>query len=167
MEQKIQLLIVDDEADFLETIADRMEMRGFDVTKALNGAEAIEAVKKKKYDIALLDLKMPGLDGIEVLKILKDQHQYIEVIILTAHGSIETAFDASKIGAFGFLSKPYDFDELIVTIRNAFELRLKKKFENDKDKMDILSERISELSIGAESALDILEEMRKMDNDIK
>ncbi|MFH1052300.1 MAG: response regulator [bacterium] len=167
MENNIQLLIVDDEADFLDTIASRMEMRGFDVTKAYNGNQALEAVKMKKYDIALLDLKMPGIDGFEVLKVLKKEHKYIEVIILTAHGSVESAFDTSKLGAYGFLTKPYDFDELINTIKDAYELRLKKKFENNADYLNVILDKISELPLGTESSLDMLEELSKLDNSEK
>lgn len=164
MSEKIQLLIVDDEIDFLDTIATRMEMRGFDVTKASNGAKAIDATKTKKYDIALLDLKMPGLDGTEVLKILKQDHKYIEVIILTAHGSVEAAFDTTKLGAYGFLTKPYDFDQLIDTINSAYQLRLKKKFENNDEKLSALLDKIQSLPIGSENALDMLDELRKLDD---
>ena len=169
MSEKIQLLIVDDEIDFLNTIAQRMEMRGFDVTKASNGAEAIEATKTKKYDIALLDLKMPGLNGIEVLEILKKEHKYLEVIILTAHGSIDSAFDTSKLGAFGFLTKPYEFENLIEIIMQAYKKRLLKKFESDKDKYDELLEKAmipSEIT-SAESSLDMLMELKKLDNEDK
>ena len=167
MENKIKLLIIDDEADFLDTIASRMEMRGFEVTKAYNGEQALKAVKKKKYDIALLDLKMPGLDGYDVLKVLKSEHKYIEVIILTAHGSIESAFDTSKLGAFSFLTKPYDFDELIKTIKEAYEVRLKKKFENDAEHLGKIIDKISELPLGTENYLDMLDELKKLDNSDK
>lgn len=167
MEKKIQLLIVDDEIDFLDTIADRMEMRGFDVTKASSGQAALEAVANKKFDIALLDLKMPGLDGFEVLKRLKKEHKYIEVIILTAHGSIEAAFDTSKLGAFGFLTKPYDFEELIKVIKDAYEHRLKNKFADDPELLEKLMEKTKNLPLGAENALDIIDELKKLDNDIK
>lgn len=167
MSSKIQLLIVDDEIDFLDTIATRMEMRGFEVAKASSGEAALEATKAKKYDIALLDLKMPGLDGTEVLKVLKRDHKYIEVIILTAHGSVEAAFDTTKLGAFGFMTKPYDFEQLIVKIKDAYEARLKKKFENDNEKLNELLNRIQDIPLGAESSLDMLDEMRKLDDGVK
>ncbi len=167
MENKIQLLIVDDEIDFLDTIANRMEMRGFDVTKASSGQEALDAVKQKKFDIALLDLKMPGLDGFEVLKILSKEHKYIEVIILTAHGSIEAAFDTSKLGAFGFLTKPYDFDELVQVIKDAYERRLKNKFANDPELLELLMNKTKDIPLGSENALDILDELKKLDDKIK
>ncbi len=167
MQEKINLLIIDDEEDFLDTIAKRLEMRGFDVTTASDGYKALEAVKSKKYDIALLDLKMPGLDGFEVLRELKREHKYIEVIILTAHGSVEAAFDCSKLGAYGFLTKPYRFEELISNIKDAYETRLKKKFENDDDMLQKVYARLAGIPLEAESALDMLEELRKLDNDEK
>ena len=81
MEQKIKLLIVDDEVQFLDSIAQRLEMRGFDVTKAYSGKEALEAAEQGKFDLALLDLKMPEMSGKEVLEILKKEHKFIEVIM--------------------------------------------------------------------------------------
>ena len=169
MTNNISLLIVDDEIDFLNTIAQRMEMRGFEVTKASNGEDAITATKTKKYDIALLDLKMPGLNGVEVLEILKKEHKYLEVIILTAHGSINTAFETSKLGAFGFLTKPFEFEKLIEMIKEAYHKRLMKKFESDRSKMDILLEKaLTPTDLPSpEDALEVLMELQKLDNDIK
>ena len=83
MSEKIKLLIVDDEVQFLNALAQRLEIRGFHVTKATNGAEALQAARSDKFDLALLDLKMPGLDGKEVLQLLKKEHKHLEVIILT------------------------------------------------------------------------------------
>ena len=167
MANKICILLVDDEIDFLETIANRLEMRGFDVTKAANGMEAIEAAKKKKYDIALLDLKMPGLNGFEVLEILKKEHKYIEVIILTAHGSIEAAFETSKIGAFGFLTKPYNFDILLDMIKDAYQARLKKKYNSDEELINKMMEKVTSIPLGNESSLDILDALRSFDDNEK
>ena len=167
MENKIQLLIVDDEIDFLDTITKRMQLRGFEVTKASSGQAAIDAVNKMKFDIALLDLKMPGLDGFEVLRILKQEHKYIEVIILTAHGSIDAAFDTSKLGAYSFLTKPFDFEQLINTIKNAYEERLKKKLSVNSELFNQLLNKSKDIPLGAESALDMLEELKKLDDGIK
>ena len=113
MEQKIKLLIVDDEVQFLDSIAQRLEMRGFDVTKAYSGKEALEAAEQGKFDLALLDLKMPEMSGKEVLEILKKEHKFIEVIMLTGHGSVDSAVECTKLGAFSYLSKPYDLDNLL------------------------------------------------------
>ena len=112
MAAPIKLLIVDDEAKFLDSIARRLEMRGFDVTKAANGQAALEAAQSAKFDLALLDLKMPGLDGKQVLELLKKAHKYLEVVILTGHGSIESAVECTKLGAFDYLPKPYELDKL-------------------------------------------------------
>lgn len=162
MSDKIKLLIVDDEVRFLDSISQRLEMRGFDVTKAINGKEALEAAKNKQYDLALLDLKMPGMDGKEVLKILKDEHKYIEVIILTGHGSLESAVECTKLGAYGYLPKPYELDRLLETLKDAYEARMKKKFERDQKRMD----KLMKIATGS-SPLEILREMSKIDDEEK
>ena len=162
MESKIKLLIVDDEVKFLDSIAERLEMRGFDVTKATNGQDAIDAARNKQYDLALLDLKMPGLNGKDVLEILKRDHRYVEVIILTGHGSLESAVECTKLGAYGYLPKPYELDKLLEILKEAYQERLQKKFEFDKERMD----KIMSIATG-NSPLAILREMRKLDNDEK
>jgi len=162
MSESIKLLIVDDEVKFLDSIAQRLEMRGFDVTKAINGNEAIDATKQKQYDIALLDLKMPGMDGKEVLEILKKDHKYIEVIILTGHGSLESAVECTKLGAFGYLPKPYELDKLLETLKDAYETRMMKKFEQDSERI----EKLMKIATGS-SPLAILREMRELDDDEK
>ena len=108
MPEKVKLLIVDDETQFVDSIARRLEMRGFDVTKAYGGQQAVDAARGGKFDLALLDLKMPGLDGRQVLEILKREHKFLEIIILTGHGSLESAVECTKLGAFGYLPKPYE-----------------------------------------------------------
>lgn len=162
MNNKIKLLIVDDEVNFLNSIAQRLELRDFDVTKATNGDEAIKAVNKNKFDIALLDLKMPGMDGKQVLEILKREHKYIEVIILTGHGSLESAVECTKLGAYGYLPKPYELDKLLEIIKEAYETRMKKKFDKDSERM----EKLMQIATGS-SPLGILREMKKLDNDEK
>ncbi|MFC1563584.1 response regulator [candidate division KSB1 bacterium] len=162
MSDKIKLLIVDDEVKFLTSIAKRLEMRDFDVATAQNGEEAIKLAHSAKFDLALLDLKMPGLDGKQVLEILKREHNYLEVIILTGHGSYESAVECTRLGAFGYLPKPYELDMLLEVLKNAYETRMKKKFELDNEKML----KIMELATGS-SPLMILREMSKLDDDIK
>jgi len=162
MNDKIKLLIVDDEVNFLNSIAQRLEMRDFDVTRASNGNEAIQSVNNDKFDIALLDLKMPGMDGKQVLEILKREHKYIEVIILTGHGSLESAVECTKLGAFGYLPKPYELDKLLDILKDAYETRMKKKFEKDDQRL----EQLMKIATGG-SALSILREMRKLDDEEK
>jgi len=166
MENKIKLLIVDDEVKFLDSIAQRLELRGFDVTKAKSGQEAIEAAGTGKFDLALLDLKMPGMDGTQVLEILKKEHKYLEVIILTGHGSVDSAVECTKLGAFSYLPKPYELDMLLEKIKEAFQERLRKKFEQDQVRMDKRMDKIAKLATGS-SALGILRELRKLDNEEK
>jgi DNA-binding NtrC family response regulator len=140
MDEKIRILIVDDEVDFLNSIARRLEMRSFDVTKASSGKMALEAAETGSFDLALLDLKMPGMDGTEVLKTLKREHKYIEVIMLTGHGSINSAVECTKLGAFSYLSKPYELEKLLEVLRDAYEARLKKKFSSDEERLAEISE---------------------------
>lgn len=159
---KIKLLIVDDEVKFLESIARRLEMRDFDVTKATNGTDALQIARSQKFDIALLDLKMPGMNGQEVLEILKREHKFLEVIILTGHGSLDSAVECTKLGAFDYLPKPYEFEELLKKLQKAYEARLQKKFEADQERM----KKIGELAEG-NSPLTILRELRRLDDEEK
>ena len=161
-EPKIKLLICDDEIKFLESIAQRLELRGFDVTKASGGQEAVDAAGQGGFDLALLDLKMPGMNGIEVLEILKKKHKYLEVIILTGHGSIDSAVESTKLGAFSYLSKPYELENLLEVLKDAYETRLKKKFEHDEARMELLQKK----ALGS-SPLGILRAMRELDDEEK
>jgi len=162
MENKIKLLIVDDEVQFLDSIAERLELRDFDVTKASCGDDAVAAANKKKFDLALLDLKMPGMDGQELLELLKREHKYLEVIMLTGHGSIDSAIECTKLGAFGYLPKPYELDHLLEVLKDAYQTRLQKKFADDSQRM----EKLQKTALGS-SALGILRAMRELDDDQK
>jgi len=162
MDKKIKLLIVDDEKNFIDALAKRLEMRGFDVTKAYNGQEALDAAKVGKFDLALLDLKMPGMNGDQVLALLKDEHQFLEVIMLTGHGSLDSAVNATKLGAFDYLPKPYELDNLIETLHKAYEHRMKKKFEADIE----MTEKIMKIVTG-DSPLGIMKRLREIDDDEK
>ncbi len=107
----------------------------------------------------MLDLKMPGMDGSEVLRLLKNEHDFLEAIILTGHGSLESAVELIKLGAFGYLPKPYELDKLIETLKEAYEARLKKKFFADESKLD----QITAAATG-ESPLGILRKLRDLDD---
>ena len=162
MADNIRLLIADDEVKFLDSIAKRLELRGFEVTKASNGEAAIQAAREGKFDLALLDLKMPGMNGKEVLEILKSEHRYLEVIILTGHGSMDSAVECTKLGAFSYLPKPYELEKLLETLKQAYEARMQKKYESDQERMD----KIAKLAAGS-SPLAILRELRKLDDEEK
>ncbi len=118
-EKKIKLLLVDDEKHFVEVLHKRLSRRNIDVTRAFSGAEAIQALRKTDFDVAVLDLKMEDMDGLEVLKIFKKMYAPMEVIILSGHESAQTAREGMKYGAFDYLSKPCDFEELLNTIKKT------------------------------------------------
>ena len=161
-EKAIKLLLVDDEENFVKSLAERLSLKDFEVATASDGKSAIKAAKKGKFDLAILDLRMPGMDGTEVLKILKDKHKWLEVVMLTGYGSVDSAVEAGKLGAFGYLEKPYDFDNLVSVLKDAYTARLKKKFEHDKKRM----EDIEFLSMGA-SPMSILTSLRRLDDEEK
>ncbi len=162
MGSKIKLLIVDDEVAFLNSIARRLELRDFDVTKATNGKEALEAAQNEKFDLALVDLKMPGINGQNLLEFLKRDHKFLEVIILTGHGSLESAVQCTKLGAYSYLPKPYELDRLIELLKDAYQVRFEKKFEKNLERM----EKIQQIATG-DSALGIIRRLRKLDNEEK
>ena len=161
-EKLIKVLLVDDEVKLLESVSQRLSLRDFDVTTAPDGKKAIKAAKGDKFDVAIVDLRMPGMDGKEVLKTLKKRHKWLEVIILTGYGSVDSAAECTRLGAFGYLEKPCDFDKLIDVLKQAYTERLKKKFKHDKKRM----EDIDFLSMGA-SPMSILASLRRLDDDEK
>ncbi|MFC1585249.1 response regulator [Fibrobacterota bacterium] len=162
MTGKIKLLITDDEVKFLDSISQRLELRGFEVIKACNGEEALKAARESRFDLAILDLKMPGMDGKQVLEKLKSCHKHIEVIMLTGHGSLDSAVECTKLGAFGYLPKPYELEKLIEMLKDAYEARMQKKFKDDNERVN----KIMKMAVGR-SPLDILKELRKLDDDEK
>jgi len=161
-EKPIKLLLVDDEVKFLESLSQRLSLRDFEVTTATDGQKAIKSAKGDKFDVAIVDLRMPGMDGTEVLKTLKKRHKWLEVIILTGYGTIDSAAECTRLGAFGYLEKPYDIDNLINVLKDAYTARLKKKFERDRKRM----EDIEFLSMGA-SPMSILTSLRRLDDEEK
>ena len=117
--KKIKLLLVDDEKRFVEVLFNRLSDRNIDVTMAFSGEQGIQALRKVDFDVAVLDLKMEDMDGLEVLKVFKKMYAKMEVIILTGHESEQTEQEGMAYGAFAYISKPCDFEELICTIRKA------------------------------------------------
>lgn len=114
------LLLVDDEKPFIEILAQRLRQRGYAAAPVFSGAEALERLATDDtVDVVVLDVKMPGLDGIETLQALKKRHPLVEVIMLTAHGTIATAIEAMKRGAFDYLTKPCELADLIAKADRA------------------------------------------------
>ncbi|WP_457551742.1 response regulator [Desulfobacula sp.] len=123
----MRLLFVDDEQTFLKYLAKRLVLDGFTVKTTFSGEEGVEAAAKEDFDVAVVDLQMPGIDGIEVQKRLKDLQPMLPCIVLTGHGSVENALESGKYNAFKFLSKPVDMDTLIETINAAYDHRTQQE----------------------------------------
>ena len=119
--EDFKVLVVDDEEDFRETLIKRLMKRNLDVKGAENGEKALEMVKKYLFDVVILDVKMPGIDGIETLREIKKLKPLVEVIMLTGHASVESGIEGMKLGAFDYIMKPADLDKLIEKMRQAFE----------------------------------------------
>lgn len=132
MEKKLhaKVLLVDDEEEFLNTLTKRLEMRGLKVTGATRGAEAVKLADKENFDAIVVDLAMPGMDGLETLKRIKKSHPDAEIIMLSGQGTVKTSIEAMKLGAEDFLEKPVDIQELLTKIdemKNKHILILEKK----------------------------------------
>ena len=162
MADKIRVMIVDDEERFLLALAQRLRLRDFEVATFTNGQEAVAAALREAFDIALVDLKMPGMTGEQVLDTLKTDCPLTEVVILTGHGSIPSAVQCTQSGAFNYLQKPCETEELLGVLKNAYQRRVQSRLRIDEDKM---SELLT--SDTRESALAILRKLREMEDDGK
>lgn len=117
------ILIVDDEPPILKTLSGLLNDEGFEVITASNGYEALQRIEQEPPDLVLLDIWMPGIDGIETLKEIKKTAPHVQVVMITGHGTIETAVQATKLGAFDFIEKPLSIDKVILAINNALNFR--------------------------------------------
>lgn len=115
------LLIVDDDINLCTILKEELNEVGYVADYVNNGDEAFEYLKDHQVDLILLDLKMPVKDGFEVLKEMNEKNIRIKVIVLTAYADVKSAIDSAKLGANDFISKPYDFDELLITIRKVLQ----------------------------------------------
>jgi len=132
----MKLLLVDDESDFRNTLLKRLQRRSVDVHGVASGETALAWLGDEQADVVILDVRMPGMDGIETLRQIKSRHPLVEVIMLTGHASMEVAIEGMQIGAFDYLMKPMDMDELLYKAQDAF----KKKSIQEK-KIDRMSAR--------------------------
>lgn len=117
------VMLIDDEEEFLEPLAKRLEKRNLRVLKASDGEIALKMIRQVKVDVVALDMRMPGMDGIAVLKAIKTFDPTIEVVILTGHASVEAAFEGLDKGAFDYLMKPVGIDDLIFKLQDAYKVR--------------------------------------------
>lgn len=125
----VQLLIVDDEERFLSTTTLLMEKRGIKTKSVSSGTEALRIIDESPVDVVILDVKMPGMDGVETLKRIKQNYPLIEVIMLTGHGSVDSAVKGLRMGAFDYVMKPCDIPDLVEKIEEAYS---KKKAMEEK-----------------------------------
>jgi len=131
----VKILLVDDEKDFTEVLSERMETRGYSVEIVNSGPAAIKKVKEKSYDAIILDLSMPEMDGIDVLKILLKDNPDLQIIFLTGHATLEKGIEAVKLGAVDFIEKPVNIEQLLEKVNEA------------KTKRDLLSQKKTEMDI--------------------
>ena len=117
--KKAEILLVDDEAVFVTNMSRLLKTRGYGVTAASDGSQALEALRQKSYDVMVLDLKMPVMSGIETLRQVKRLPVSTEVLLLTAHGTMDTAFEAIEMGAFDYVTKPCEIGDLVTKIEAA------------------------------------------------
>lgn len=134
------VLLVDDEVPFVDTMTKRLTKRNLTILTAYSGAEALDVLRKKQVDVVILDVKMPGMDGIETLRELKKEFPLVEVIMLTGHATIETGIEGMKLGAFDYLMKPCDIEVLLAKVQEA---KTKKATHEEK----ITQARIHEIAL--------------------
>ncbi|UCH22232.1 MAG: response regulator [Deltaproteobacteria bacterium] len=134
------VLLVDDEVSFVESMAERLTIRNLETVSALNGEEALAQLEiKPDIEVVLLDVKMPGMDGIEVLRQIKKKHPLVEVIMLSGQATVESAIEGMKLGAFDYLLKPCEMDQLISKVKEA---AAKKRKHEEK----IIEARVKEIT---------------------
>jgi len=118
---KARLLIVDDEEQFAEALSARLSMRNYEVMTSLTGEDAIEKIKNYNFDVVILDVRLPGIEGTEVMREIKNLKPLTEIIMLTGHGTVEMAIEGMKLGAFDFLMKPCETEDLTEKINKAHD----------------------------------------------
>ena len=135
----INILLVDDEADFVETLTKRFRIRKIQVASASNGPDALKLLEGQEFDVAILDVRMPGMDGMELLRAIRARHPLTEVIMLTGHATVENAIEGMKRGAFDYLMKPCNLEDLIRKIEQAAT----KKFKHEEKIMEARAKEIT------------------------
>jgi len=155
---KINLLFVDDEDQFLTSMSKRLEARGFHVLAVNRGEKAIDAARTHPVDIALVDLKMPGMNGEETLKALKLEHSWMEVVILTGHGSIDSAVECTQSGAHSYLQKPCDLDQILEVLKEAYKKRVMNRHQIEEPQMTDL---LKGVNLG--SSREVLRRLKEID----
>ena len=136
--RKANVLLVDDEEQFLDALSQRLEARGLKVKAVTSGEDAVDQVEDHNFDAIIVDLAMPGIDGIETLKRIKEKRPDLEIIMLTGHATVKSGIEAMKFGAEDFLEKPVDLNVLLERISEAKQKRMRiqeKKSQNEMDQI--------------------------------
>jgi len=137
-----RVLLVDDELDFLEMLSQRLRLRGLPVVTAPSGPEALEVLDREEVDVVVLDVRMPGMDGIEVLRRIKESHPRVEVVMLTGHADLESSLEGMRFGFFDYLTKPVAIGDLIDKIGDAQRRRLGEQVADGETFQDKLKEHM-------------------------
>jgi DNA-binding NtrC family response regulator len=139
--KSMKILLVDDEKDFLKSTSKALDRRGFEVKTAENANDALNLLEGESFDVAVLDVRMPGMPGDQLFREIKRKRPGLPMIILTGHGTIQQAFNTSREGIFDYLIKPCDVDKLAEVVRQAVESRRRKTAEASKGKIEDIKER--------------------------
>jgi DNA-binding NtrC family response regulator len=137
---EFNVLVVDDEDDFREVTTKRLTKRGLKVWDAESGVKALEILEGTRIDVVLLDVKMPGMDGIETLRHIRNLKPLIEVVLLTGHASVDSGIEGMKLGAFDYLMKPIELEPLLEKLADAYE---KKRLREQKIEMAQMKKHMS------------------------
>jgi len=122
--ENFKVLLVDDEEEFVRTLSERLQMRDLDSQTAFDGEQALEVMQDGVPDVMVLDLKMPGIDGMEVLRRMKERYPTVQVIIYTGHGSDRDEEEARRLGAFEYLRKPVNLEDLMAVLKRAYQKKM-------------------------------------------
>ncbi len=165
MEERYKILITDDDPDLRELLTEVVKNRGYDVGVARDGAEALKKLRMEKYHIVITDLMMPGMDGLELLRNIKELDREILVIIITGYATLETAVKAIELGAYDYIAKPFRLEELMIVIKNACE-RLRLMAQNSA-LLNELRNAYSEIAMLKNALSNVYSEEPKKEGDSK
>jgi DNA-binding NtrC family response regulator len=160
-QEKIKVLLVDDEKEFVESLSERLQLRDLDADIAYNGEEALKALSEGEPDVMVLDLRMPGIDGMEVLRKVSKSHPELRVVILTGHGTEKDEAEAKQLGAFEYMQKPVDIDDLDSTLRRAWKSLKQMKEHVDQAWMAAAYSEAGQ----SEYAADLMDELKDKNGD--
>ncbi|HDZ90267.1 MAG: response regulator [Deltaproteobacteria bacterium] len=154
----MRVLLIDDEETLVEYLSKRLLREGFMVKATFSGEEAVEVAAGEAFDVAVVDLKMPGIDGVETQEKLKKIQPFLQSIVLTGHGAVDTALESGRQDAFKYLLKPIEYDNLVDTIKAAY----KKKVELQQAKFQQEVDEIYRAGMGARGIKKAMNKLRKI-----